>query len=108
MSSHEDRRAEWRLLLAEHATSGLTPAVWCRERSITPRAFSYWKGVLNPSSAKVIPTKKWLKVEPSISTEASREIQSLTVRVGSAWVEVNPGFDQGLLYDVVKALGGVQ
>ena len=108
MSSHEDRRAKWRLLLAEHATSGLTAADWCRERSITPRAFSYWKGVLIPPSAKVIPTKKWVKVDHNSSTQTCSEIQSLTVRVGSASIEVCTGFDQSLLCEIVKALGGVR
>lgn len=97
MSSHEDRRAHWHAQVAAQKASGQTAVAWCADHDISPHTFSYWRAKLqSPADSK----PGWVSV-----VEAPEERPaSLQVRVGAATIDVIPGFDVGLLRDVVRAL----
>jgi len=41
--SKEERRAHWRAIIEEQATSGMSIAAFCREKQIKPQQFHSWR-----------------------------------------------------------------
>jgi transposase-like protein len=51
MTSNE-RRTQWEERLAEYEASGQRISSWCKENSITPRQFYYWRRKLRTEHLK--------------------------------------------------------
>ena len=57
-------KEQWRALFAEHKSSGLTAAAFCRERSLCPKYFALRKRQLSGSNTSFVQVKP-LKSMPS-------------------------------------------
>ena len=123
--------ASWRERLLDCAASGLVISEYCRQHNINPRKYYYWKvqieraDGLRPypqhltdgitSSAQVSRSEspmakspqvaKWVSLSPASEPHCAAG-GGIKVRVGSAEIEVTPGFDTALLRSVVQALAG--
>ncbi|MGI6357257.1 MAG: IS66 family insertion sequence element accessory protein TnpA [Bacillota bacterium] len=88
---------QWEARIAAFKDSGLSGAKWCEEQGVNAHQFYYWKAKLKSDNQ---PAKRagWLQVE------VSDPVASLEVRVGTAIIEVKPGFNPELLASVVRAL----
>jgi transposase-like protein len=87
--------------LAELKDSGETPWRFARRIGITPGSLYRWMRLHPQSSgakfARLVPERR--SGEPSVIV-AGR----ISVQIGDALVQVEPGFDAGLLRDIVAAL----
>lgn len=108
--SREERRAAarevWSELVREQGKSGQSVDAFCRGRDVSASALRYW-------IAKARATETPLKFVSAVKTgDASSCSSSVTrsagvlVEVGEARIRVEPGFDRGLLLEVVRAIGG--
>ncbi len=79
---------DWRQLVAEQQSSGLTAADFCRDRNINDKYFSLRKKKLKPPS-KEVPAFIKASVSPASSTGPSLHINGAELRLGDAsptWV----------------------
>lgn len=95
-----EKAAHWREQIDLCRGSGLTMKAWCVQQSIPPGQMKYWirkLGLRQRRRTAAAPT--WIPVTPEASSSAK-----LVVQVGTATIEVTPGFDAKLLHHVVRAL----
>ena len=96
------KRVEWRARLEAYAASGLTQREWCAREGVSLHQLGYWRGQLREQSKPIAATPGWCALD--VVAEHNSGGNGLTVRVGSAGIEVRPGFDAALLRDIVRAL----
>ena len=96
MTRH-DRETHWRSLLEQQAGSGLSVRAWCAREAIGYAAFMYWRRRLGRPAVGAPLTL--IRV-----TEGAAVGDALWLSVGGVRIEVRPGFDTGLLKQVVAAL----
>lgn len=100
-----ERQALWETRIAEYQASGQSVKEWCASHEgISPRQLWYWlRKYKNQNVVSSGKSNRWLPVE--ISEKASIEQgHTLLVNVGTASIEVRPGFDPALLAQVVRVL----
>jgi hypothetical protein len=104
--SNETLLAEWRERFDDYSRSGLSVSSWCAANDIPLHRYYYWRRRLSCDPAT--PTKSvktcevdWLGLSVSGAVSAP---SVLPVRVGTAVIDVAPGFDPALLRAVVSAL----
>ena len=97
----------WEARISEFRMSGLSRKDWCGVNHVSIHQFQYWAGKLSRhESESELQLGNWAQIELKESVRGSRaSIQSaLSVRIGSAVIEVRDGYDPSLLLDVVKVL----
>lgn len=97
----EELRQLWAGLVVEFRASGLGQAEWCRQNGYKVRHLQYWVHKLPAPDAPASETLDWLPLTVASNPEADAP---LVVRVGSALIDVRPGFAPDLLRSVVQAL----
>jgi hypothetical protein len=103
----EDIRAKWEARIQAFRASGQKATHWCEANQINRRQLYAWIKRLDPasSSARVKPAKFIpVQVTPDAKLESP---SSLRIRVGSAVIEVELGFEPALLREVVHALEAI-
>jgi hypothetical protein len=92
------QRQEWENLIADYRASGQSAKKWCTVNQVKPHQLKYWlyRGKISPSMQ---PTK-WLPVEMTLADHDD----ALLIRIGTASIEVRPGFDPDLLSGVARVL----
>lgn len=98
--NRETNRAKWQGIINEWAASDKTQAHWCAENNVNIHNFRYWKSRLN---TEIEETPKsdfgFVSLKPSLKPG-----KAVTVRIGSATIEVDESVNLSLLEDVVKVL----
>ncbi len=109
--SSEGRRAAarevWEGLVREHAASGQSIDAFCRGQHVSGSALRYWIAkckAANPSMRFV----SAVKVGHGTSGVPGGKATGVLVEIGEARIRVEPGFDRGLLLEVVRAIGGAR
>ena len=103
LMNRKQNRQMWNEVVATQKKSGQTQNKWCKENNVNIHTFRYWVGRLNrtaqiePSSAPI-----WAAVTPESIRQPSTSL--LKVVLGNVTIEIEKGFDAGLLKDVIKAL----
>ncbi|MCM3625123.1 helix-turn-helix domain-containing protein [Brevibacillus borstelensis] len=102
--TEEERREVWIARIQDYRSSGEQAATWCERHGVTPRQLWYWMKKLQPAEKQkqAIRQPKWIPVH--LDETSHDGSSSLLVKVGSATIEVRPGFDPSLLADVVRVL----
>ena len=108
------KEAEWAKRVATWQKSGLKAEAFVKGKDYRAKTLVWWSSELRRrarrrSEAKGSPaTQGTGKVRLARAVLKTARSKALVVRVGSAEVVVERGFDGDLLSDVVRALGGVQ
>lgn len=102
-STYEESRLLWSSRVEAFTASGLTQAEFCKNNDYKIKQFNYWlrkfrKLDMTPQGNDM----KWIPV----NVEASKTAK-LNIKIGSAVIEVESGFDAKLLSEVLKALGAI-
>jgi hypothetical protein len=92
-----ERERHWRSLLERQATSGMSVRTWCALEEVGYATFRYWRRRLGRSG--IVAPLTLIRV-----TEGESVGDGLWLSVGGVRIEVKPGFDAGLLKQVVAAL----
>jgi hypothetical protein len=101
-----EQRAEKRIVWEERVTafkaSGQSVRKWCSEAGLPEHQLRYWLGRILPEvqHAKQVKTSRWVAVDTSEQSISS----GISLRVGTVVLEVQRGFDQQLLVDVLRSL----
>ena len=96
---------EWRQLIDEQRSSGLTVAAYCLERGITQGSFYTWKRRLRaPAKPNRLSKPSFVEVKPP-KTSATGAIEICLH--SERRLLVRRGFDRDLLIEVVRALESV-
>ncbi len=97
----ENLQKAWQEKVDQFKASAKTQSVWCKEQGINVRTFNYWYVKFK----KPAPTKgnpiNWLPIQVE---KTNNKKLSLNIKIGTASIEVNQGFDQKLLCEVVSVL----
>ncbi|MCL6453651.1 MAG: helix-turn-helix domain-containing protein [Alicyclobacillus sp.] len=107
----EQRRKFWRTRVADFRASGLTGAAWCAAHQVKEHQLWYWVGKFKADTAH--DSRGRDDVEPHFipvrvgESEPKVTNKPLSVRMGSAVIEVSPGYDPDLLRDVVRTLASL-
>ena len=99
--NENERNEQWRERIRAYRESGLTMRAWCAAQGIPFNQLKYWLRKLSPGTRKS-PTTTWVTVTPT--PPSSAETSPLVVRIGSASIDIRPGFDASLLTQVVRVL----
>lgn len=96
---------EWEKLIKEFKTSGKSQAQWCREKNLKVKAFNYQYRKYkedNKTNSPKVNNSNWLPVEikPMI-------LSKLNIRVGKAVIEIENGYDETLLQNVIRTLEAI-
>ena len=95
---------EWLTLIKEFEKSGKSQAQWCREKNLKDKAFNYqYRKYRRANQDKEeINKTNWMpvKFEPMIPSK-------LNIRVGKAIIEIENGYDEILLQNIVKSLEAI-
>jgi hypothetical protein len=108
-----------RALVEAWQASGLSGAQFCRQHTIRPQRLHYWRerlgypmrvvGSASGRSVDVRPASQPSAPEGFVQVVVGAPVPSPSTHVdivmGGAVVRVRPGFDAGLLRDVVQAIG---
>ncbi|WP_209752112.1 IS66 family insertion sequence element accessory protein TnpA [Cohnella suwonensis] len=104
--ARKDVRKKWEARVAAYRSSGEKATRWCTANQVDRRQLYTWMKRIDGASAPTAVTSSstaWLNVSV-MPEEASNEPACLTVKVGSATIEVRAGFQPVLLRDVVQTL----
>ena len=97
--------AQWRERFDEFARSGLSVERFCAARGVSEYKFYYWRRKLAqaPAGSHRQSSVNWLAVSVR-SGLPQQGPTGLTVRIGSASIDVTAGFDPQLLRQIALAL----
>ncbi len=98
--NRETNRTKWQDIINEWAASGQTQAHWCAENDVNIHNFRYWKRCLSSKIDEMAGSDiGFVSLSPTIKPN-----KAVTVRIGSAAIEVDESVNLSLLEDVVKVL----
>ena len=97
----EERRQLWKERVAAFKESGQSARAWCAANNLKEHQLKYWS---DKYSVKEESVTQWVSVNVEKKPEIENENSVLTIKIHQVAIEVKPGFDPGLLRDVVKAL----
>jgi hypothetical protein len=95
--TRQEREVFWRDLLERQGASGLSVRAWCAREVVSYTAFLYWR-------RRLVQRTKAAPLTLIRVTEGETASGGLWLSVGGVRLEVRPGFDAGLLKQVVAAL----
>lgn len=111
------RRRLWRDLVADYRASELPVRKWCENHGVTRNQLRYWLGKIEEASVSPEHSEPesstWAPVEivedasaiDSRNGQLADSVESqVSVRVGSATIDVRSGFDPKLLSEVLRVL----
>jgi len=95
-------RETWEARVAAYRASGQSASEWCAAHQVTTRQLWYWMQKFKETKEKAAPSSQWITVK--VDKETQEAESALLVRIGSAAIEVKPGYNQTLFADVVRTL----
>lgn len=89
----------WDERIESFLASGLSQRAWCQEQELPEHQLRYW---LYKYQARTVQpaTNRWVSMDPASTTSMS----GVSLRVGNISLDVEPGFDQQVLADVLRSL----
>lgn len=97
--SRSELRQQWEGRIAGFRSSGQSAPEWCATHGIKADQLRYWLRQF-PTQTEGASSVRWMPVqvvEPDVDS-------SLTVHIGNARIEVQPGFNPELLKQIVQVL----
>ena len=104
--------AAWRTRLAGYSPGELTVRQWCRREGITLDQYYRWRKRTAEPCPAVAPAARpaqrrsqpWVAVEVVEPAQRPAATTGVTVRIGAAAIELQPGFDASTFRTVVAIL----
>lgn len=100
-----DVQKKWETRVAAFRASGEKATSWCNANDVNRRQLYTWMKKLGVSSERTVSGKPTPFVPVAVMPETeARSASTIQIQLGTAIIEVGPGFNSALLRDVVKAL----
>lgn len=100
--ANTDLRNEWEKRIADYKASGKSGAAWCADNNVNVHQFYYWIRRFKSNESTEAQSSKWLSLE--VNNQSEIESGNLLVRVGEVEIEVQSGYNEDLLLNVVQTL----
>lgn len=100
--SNQAKQILWNERIDSFLASGLSQRAWCQEQGLPPQQLSYWLRKHHRKEGHP-GTSRWVSID-AISTSSG---SGVSLRVGTITLDVEPGFDQQVLADVLRSLMSV-
>lgn len=97
-STRAEKLEHWRRVVGKWRESGATQASFCRERGLPAWQFRYWLKRVSEDGASAD--------GPAFATVSAPGSGLRLVLAGGTVLEVEPGFDEGTLRRVLRAVSG--
>lgn len=94
----------WVTRIRDYQASGEQAVAWCRRHQVTTHQLYYWMRKLKSAREQGPAARQPQWVSLRLAETASGSAAPILVKIGTATIEVRPGFDPTLLADVVRAL----
>jgi hypothetical protein len=94
------RRKLWRARVSEYESSGLSIHEWCKRAGIRVDHLRYWLRKFDEADVGQL----WASVELVGEGKPGLFAGGITVRIGSASIDVQSGFDHCLLSEVLAVV----
>jgi hypothetical protein len=101
-----DTRQVWQARVSAYRASGQNASEWCVAQQLTTRQLWYWLRKFKQTDALATPPSRWVTISVDKQQPELTET-TLIVKVGSAAIEVRPGYNSTLLSDIVKTLQAI-
>lgn len=103
-------QSKWADRVREWQASGRTAPDYARGRGFAASTLVWWSSRIRCGALgdAVASTTSGSSIRMARVVRARRSSGTLRVTVGGTGIEVGPGFDPGLLREVVEALGGAR
>ncbi len=99
------RRTNWREIVVECRSSGMTAKDWCKERDINYNMYSNWATKYNREERdKSSEAQQWVEVTPIGDVQNQEEIK---LTCGKWTIAVNTDFDPSFLTKVLKIVSSI-
>lgn len=95
-------RKKWEQRIADYKESGQTQVQWCESNDISIHQFKYWAKRIRDYHHTNNEVNRWVPVV--IEDPKPDHSKSLRIQIGSASIEIHPGFNPSLLTEVIKVL----
>jgi len=97
-----EKRTLWEKRVTAFKASGQSVRRWCSEQGLPEHQLRYWLQRILPEveHAKQVKTSRWVAMDTSQQSISS----GISLRVGTVVLEVQRGFDQQVLVDVLRSL----
>jgi len=107
----EYRLAQWAQALHERVDEGQSIDELCQAKGVSRNTYFYWQRKVREAAARQLEKAAaessqalvpggWATVQESVP----EQLDCLKLRIGSAEIEVHPGYDEALLASVIKTL----
>lgn len=102
--SREEMAELWLSRINDYRASGERVADWCERHQVTSHQLYYWMQKLKKADQQTPSASgpKWVAL--SLDETGSDQAAPILVRIGALAVEVRPGFEPGVLAEVVRTL----
>jgi transposase-like protein len=101
----------WRRRLGSYVPGQIGVSEWCAQNGVARKTFYYWRQRLNQPTGTEHETD-WLTVtsvdEPESKADCRLAASGVSLRIGSAAIELAPGFDENVLSTVIRVLEGAK
>ena len=95
-----EKKHMWESRISACRSSGQSISTWCEAHQINRKTYYYWLKKLSNEEAGAT---EWIALDLGEQPTDEQE-PTLLVKVGSAVIEVKPGFNRNLLSEVVQTL----
>ena len=99
----EQLRKDWEARIADFKSSGQSAKEWCNANNIKPSKLHYWLRKFK-SDEQSSGSSQWLPVEVD---DTHSNGHAVVIKIGKAAVEIKPGYDRELLFDVLRTLSAL-
>ena len=96
--SNKQKQELWNGRIEDFRASGLSQKAWCDQEGLPVGQLGYWLGKLD-AATDATSNSRWVNLE-TIAPSGT----GISLRIGSIVLEVERGFDQEVLADVVRSL----
>ena len=101
-----DTREVWKAHVTAYRASGQSASEWCVAQQLTTRQLWYWLRKFKQTDFPVTQPSRWVTI--NVDKQEPEHIETtMLVKVGSAAIEVRPGYNSALLSDIVKTLQAI-
>ena len=90
----------------DFASSGLSKRAFCRNKDLPYHQFCYWMKKFQNSTPVTPSPVQWMTLDVTPAETWSSSPTPIRLRAGGVTIEVNEGFSEALLRQVLKALTG--
>jgi len=99
--ANQEKQVLWNERIEAFLASGLSQRAWCQEQELPLHQLNYWlrKHRTNPEHPSAC---RWVSMESVRPSSSS--VSGISLRVGHISLDIEPGFDQQTLVDVLHSL----